>query len=36
MPSFQFGASTPFVNPEEVLRNVQPTQNHFASFILNE
>ncbi|CAD8112127.1 unnamed protein product [Paramecium sonneborni] len=38
MPSFQFGASTPFINAEDVMRNVQPqtTQNHFASFILNE
>ncbi|CAD8207906.1 unnamed protein product [Paramecium pentaurelia] len=38
IPSFQFGASTPFINAEDVMRNVQPqtTQNHFASFILNE
>ncbi|CAD8120327.1 unnamed protein product [Paramecium sonneborni] len=38
IPSFQFGASTPFINAEDVMRNVQPqtTQNHFASYILNE
>ncbi|CAK83910.1 unnamed protein product (macronuclear) [Paramecium tetraurelia] len=36
IPSFQFGASAPFVTPDDVMRNVQPAQNHFASFILNE